>query len=74
MIKIRLSRQGKRNAPFYKIVATESQRKRDGKYLESLGFYNPIKKELKIDKVKLEKWIKNGAQMSDVVKDLIDKK
>lgn len=74
MIKIRLSRQGKRNAPFYKIVAVESQKKSDGKYLDSLGFYNPTKKEFKIDNAKLEKWIKNGAQLSEVVKNLIEKK
>ena len=73
MIKIRLSRQGKTNAPFYKIVAIESHRKRDGKYLESVGFYKPEKEEVEIDREKLNKWVENGAQISDAVKKLLDK-
>ncbi|MBN1168781.1 30S ribosomal protein S16 [Candidatus Woesebacteria bacterium] len=74
MIKVRLSRQGKKNSPFYKIVAIEGHRKRDGKYLETLGYYKPSKDELEIDKEKLQKWIKNGAQVSDAVKNLIKDK
>lgn len=74
MIKIRLARKGKRNAPFYKIVAIEGHRKRDGKYLDSIGFYNPAKKDMKIDQEKYDKWVKNGAQVSEAVKKLIDKK
>ncbi len=74
MIKVRLSRKGKRNAPFYKIVAVESWRKRDGKYLESLGYFNPAKDDFEIDKKKLDKWIKNGAQVSASVKKLLNKK
>jgi small subunit ribosomal protein S16 len=74
MIKIRLLRKGKRNAPFYKIVAIESTRKRDGKYLEALGFYNPEKDNLEIDQKKLEKWVKNGAQVSEAVKKLLNQK
>ena len=74
MIKIRLNRQGKRNDPFYKIVAIESFRKKGGKYIDALGFYNPSTNEIQIDKDKLKGWVKKGAQISPAVKKLLDKK
>ena len=74
MIKIRLARKGKKNAPFYKIVAIESQRKIGGKYLDSLGFYDPSKDEFVINKEKLDKWVEKGAQVSEAVKKLINRK
>lgn len=72
MVKIRLQRKGKRNAPFYRIVATDSRRARNGKALDILGYYNPVVKPaaVKIDKEKLEKWLGVGAQVSDTVKRL----
>ena len=71
MIKIRLARHGKRNAPFYRIVAIENRTKREGRPLEIIGFFNPSKKELKIDKKKLTSWLEKGAKMSKTVEKLV---
>lgn len=73
MVKIRLLRLGKRNKPFYRIVATDESRKREGKPADILGFWNPSKEEFKIDKEKLGTWLKNGAQINQSVKKLIEK-
>ena len=75
MVKIRLQRQGKKKAPFYHIVVADSRSPRDGKIIEQLGTYNPMVEpsEIKIDKEKVEKWIKNGARPTDTVKALIEK-
>ncbi len=68
-VKIRLTRTGKKNAPSYRIVAVDSRKKRDGASLEILGSYNPLTHEvMNFNQEALEKWIKNGAQMSDTVK------
>lgn len=64
MVKIRLKRIGQRNRPYYRIVVTESQRSRDGKYLESLGHYNPRDKALVVDKERADHWLSKGAQPS----------
>lgn len=71
MIKIRLSRGGAKNNPFYRIVAIEKSRKRSGKPLEVLGYWYPVKNDLEIDKTKLKKWVEKGAQINDSVKKLI---
>ena len=75
MVKIRLKRVGAKKAPFYHIVVADSRSPRDGKIIEQLGTYNPMVEpsEIKIDKEKVEKWIKNGAKPTDTVKYLIDK-
>ena len=75
MVKIRLQRQGKKKAPFYHIVVADSRSPRDGKIIEQIGTYDPMKEpsEIKIDKEKVEKWIKNGAKPTDSVKTLIEK-
>lgn len=75
MVKIRLKRVGAKKAPFYHIVVADSRSSRDGKIIEQLGTYNPMvdPSEIKIDKEKVEKWIKNGAKPTDTVKYLIDK-
>jgi len=73
MIKIRLSRGGAKNNPFYRIVATEKTRKRSGKPLEVIGYWHPIKNDLKIDREKLKKWVDKGAQVNESVKNLIKK-
>lgn len=72
-VKIRLRRMGAKNAPFYRMVVTDSRSPRDGKFIEAIGYYNPIiePKEVKIDSEKALKWIKNGAQPSDTVKRLL---
>lgn len=71
MITIRLSRFGRKKAPFYRIVAVDSQKKATGMVLEVLGFWNPIKKELKVEKEKVKLWVEKGSQMSATVKKLL---
>ncbi len=75
MVKIRLQRQGKKKAPFYHIVVADSRSPRDGKIIEQIGTYDPMQEPsvLKLDKEKVEKWIKNGAKPTDTVKRLIEK-
>lgn len=73
MIAIRLSRFGRKKAPFYRVVAVDSIKKRDGMVLEILGTWNPAKKELKVEKEKIGDWVKKGAQVSATVKKLIEK-
>lgn len=74
MVTIRLSRYGRKKAPFYRVVAVDSRKKRDGDFLEVLGFWNPAKDEKKLDKENFEAWIKKGAQVSDTVKKLFTTK
>ena len=75
MVKIRLQREGKKKAPFYHIVVADSRSPRDGKIIEQIGTYNPMVEpsEIKIDKEKVDKWIKNGAKPTETVKSLIEK-
>ena len=76
MVKIRLQRFGANKAPFYRIVVTESQNPRDGRFIEIIGTYHPISKEedqLKINEELALKWLKNGAQPTDTVKSLFTK-
>ena len=75
MVKIRLQRAGKKKAPFYHIVVADSRSKRDGRIIEQIGTYDPMVEphELKLDREKVEQWIKNGAKPTDTVKHLIDK-
>ncbi len=73
MIKIRLTRIGRKKVPFYRIVATKSEAKRDGRPISYLGTYDPISKEVKIDQEETMKFIKNGAQPSETVTALLKK-
>ena len=73
MLRIRLSRRGKKKNPFYRIVVAEKCSKRDGAPIEEIGTYNPHKKELKLDKPKVEDWIKKGAIPSETVTTLLKK-
>lgn len=75
MVKIRLKRVGAKKAPFYHIVVADSRSPRDGRIIEKIGTYNPMTEpsEIKIDKEKVEKWIKNGAKPTDTVRALIEK-
>ena len=67
-VKIRLSRIGKKNAPFYRIVAIDSRKKRDGKYIEDLGTYNPLTGEIiQFHQERVDEWIKKGAIASETV-------
>lgn len=70
MVKIRLSRTGKRNAPSYRIVVMDSRTKRDGKVIEKIGFYDPKTKPvtIKFDQKKLDYWLSKGAKLTEAVK------
>lgn len=74
MVKIRLSRAGAKKRPFYHVVATDSRSRRDGRFIERLGFFNPCatgnEQELVLDLDKLEAWRGKGAQISDRVASL----
>jgi len=74
-VKIRLHRMGRKKLPFYRIVATDSRSRRDGKYLDKIGSYNPRVEpvEVVIDKEKALKWLKVGAKPSDTVRNLFSK-
>ena len=74
-VKIRLTRMGSKKRPSYRIVATDSRSPRDGKYLELIGFYNPLTDpaELKINEEVALKWLKNGAVLTDTARDLLSK-
>jgi small subunit ribosomal protein S16 len=69
MLKVRLARIGKRGQPSYRIVVTEARSPRNGKVVDTLGWFNPLVKEngLSLDMVKYQEWIKKGAQPSDSV-------
>jgi small subunit ribosomal protein S16 len=70
-VKIRLARFGKKNAPIYRIVATDSKVKRNGQYLENLGTYNPIKHQLDgFNQERVNYWVSQGAALTDAVKRL----
>lgn len=75
MVRIRLTRMGKRNMPFYRIVVVDSRKKRDGAYIESLGFYNPLRNpaEIKLNVERAVEWILKGAQPSDTARDILSK-
>lgn len=72
-VKLRLTRMGKKKQPFYRIVATDSQKARDGQYLEQIGYYEPTKHDVKIDAEIAEKWLKEGAQPTETVRSLFVK-
>ncbi|MBE6798726.1 MAG: 30S ribosomal protein S16 [Ruminococcaceae bacterium] len=75
MVKIRLCRMGAKKAPFYRVVVADSRFPRDGRFIEEIGYYNPMTEPatVKIDADKAKKWIANGAQLTDTVKDLLKK-
>ncbi|GAA0069412.1 30S ribosomal protein S16 [Clostridium sardiniense] len=74
-VKIRLRRMGAKKAPFYRVVVADSRSPRDGRFIEEIGFYNPISEpaEIKINEEKANKWLQNGAQPTEVVKKLFVK-
>lgn len=75
-VKLRLKRMGAKAKPFYRIVAADSRSPRDGRFIETVGTYNPVGKEaeqLKIDDEKAIKWLNNGAQPTDTVRNLLSK-
>ena len=72
-VKMRLTRMGSKKKPVYRIVATDSRSPRDGKYIELIGTYNPLTSpaEVKINKEVAMKWLKNGAEPTDTVRNLL---
>ena len=68
-VKIRLKRMGQKKKPFYRVVVADSRSPRDGKFIEEIGYYNPVSqpKVFKIDNEKAKQWIKNGAKPTSIV-------
>ena len=75
MVKIRLHRMGAKKAPFYRVVVADSRYPRDGRFIAEIGTYNPMTEpaEVKIDAEAAAKWLKDGAQPTDTVKELFKK-
>ncbi len=75
MVKIRLRRLGKKKAPFYRIVVADSRYPRDGRFIEELGYFDPMKEpvDIKIDADKAKDWLAKGAQPTETVKSLLKK-
>ena len=71
-VKLRLKRMGSKKAPFYRVVAADSRSPRDGRFIETVGTYNPIVEpaEVKIDEEKALNWLSKGAIPTDTVRDL----
>ena len=74
-VKIRLRRMGAKKAPFYRVVVADSRSPRDGRFIEEIGYYNPMTNpaEIKINAEKAQTWLKNGAQPTETVKSLLKK-
>ena len=74
-VKIRLKRTGAKKSPCYRVVVADSRSPRDGKFIEEIGYYNPISEPvaLSIDSEKAKKWLGNGAQPTETVKALLKK-
>lgn len=74
-VKIRLKRMGAKKAPFYRVVAADARSPRDGRFIETVGTYNPLVNpaEIKIDEELAIKWLKNGATPTDTVRNIFSK-
>ena len=74
-VKIRLRRMGQKKAPFYRVVVADSRCPRDGRFIEEIGYYNPMTNpaEVKIDAEKAKTWLNNGAQPTETVRTLLKK-
>lgn len=75
MVKLRLKRMGKKGRPFYRIVAADSRSPRDGRFIEEIGTYDPMKSEnqVTLDSEAAMRWMKNGAQPTDTVRSILSK-
>ena len=75
MVKIRLKRMGMKKMPFYRLVVADSRNARDGRFIEEIGYYNPLTNpiELKIDEERAKYWLGTGAQPTDTVRGLLKK-
>ena len=74
-VKIKLTRLGSKKHPFYRVVVADERNARDGRFIEEIGYYDPMKQpaDIKIDNEKAQKWIKNGAQPTDTARILLKK-
>ena len=74
-VKIRLRRMGAKKAPFYRVVVADSRYPRDGRFIDTLGYYNPLTDpaEIKINEEKAKQWLADGAQVSDTAKNILKK-
>jgi len=74
-VKIRLRRMGQKKAPFYRIIVADSRSPRDGRFIEEVGYYNPMTNpaEIKVDAEKVQKWLDSGAQPTETVKSILNK-
>ena len=73
---LRLKREGSKDRPFYRVIATDSRARRDGRFIESLGTYNPMSKatpNFELDLERIDYWLSNGAQPSETVASLVKK-
>ena len=75
MVKIRLRRMGAKKSPFYRIIVADSRSPRDGRFIEEVGYYNPMTEPetLKVEEEKVQKWLASGAQPTETVKSLLTK-
>ncbi len=75
MVKIRLKRMGAKKKPFYRIVVADSRNARDGRFIEELGYYDPLKNpaEIKVNAERAEYWMSQGAQLTDTMRGLFKK-
>ncbi len=75
MVKIRLKRMGMKKHPFYRIVVADERSPRDGRFIEEIGYYNPMTQpaQIKVDNEKAADWMKKGAQPTDTVRVLLKK-
>jgi small subunit ribosomal protein S16 len=77
-IKLRLTRRGRKNKPYYRVVVADSKSPRDGRFIDMVGIYHPLEADaetgLKIDETKALKWLHEGAQPSDTVRSLLRRK
>lgn len=72
-VKMRMKRLGAKKSPFYRIVVADVRSPRDGKFIEEIGYYNPLTKELKMNTEKAADWIKKGVQPTETVRALLKK-
>ncbi|MDR0347042.1 MAG: 30S ribosomal protein S16 [Coriobacteriales bacterium] len=72
-VKIRLARHGAKKAPYYRVVVTDARSPRDGRFIEEVGRYNPCTEPayVKLDLEKIDRWLKNGAQPTEIVSKLV---
>jgi small subunit ribosomal protein S16 len=73
MLKLRLKRIGRKRSPSYRLVIMENSSRRDGRPIEEVGYYNPISKNYKLDKEKIQKWLSYGVQPTETVFNLLKK-